>query len=253
MAEEPRPNALTNVDIDAVEIGDRYRRLRGSMIDNVREAIAIGERLIAKRNSLNHGEWLPWLEAHTEMLGFSDRTANAMMRAAKLVSKSATAADLDSDTALKISRLMWSHPEDRAAPKQRHERVASRTEIEIEIEIEIERVHLNTRIKELEQENEELRSRAPSEPSETEIAQSSSEIAESNSEESDNIEVHTVKLILQATAALTTLSRSPIQDVQAVTKAIIAFQSAVTKLHRAERQRRAKARTATAKDDDEPG
>ncbi|MEY4967242.1 MAG: hypothetical protein RL274_2825 [Pseudomonadota bacterium] len=56
----------------------------------VRHGIRAGEDLVEAKALLTHGASLPWLTAYA---GFSERTAQAYMRVAKL-SKSASVADL---------------------------------------------------------------------------------------------------------------------------------------------------------------
>jgi hypothetical protein len=56
------------------------------------------------RSVTAHGEWLPWLKANAEVLGFNtDRTARMLMRAAKRK----LASDFDAAEAVEISRLIW--------------------------------------------------------------------------------------------------------------------------------------------------
>jgi hypothetical protein len=93
-------------DVDAVEIGNLYRKGGASMIDSVRYRIKAGHRLIAKRDSLNRGEWLPWLQANAEMLGFGVSAANKLMKAA---SKFVAGYEFDEATALQASRQIWGH------------------------------------------------------------------------------------------------------------------------------------------------
>ena len=59
---------------DAVEIGQLYRNARSSVVDSVRYLIKRGVELTEKNKSLDHGEWLPWLEANADVLGFDNRT-----------------------------------------------------------------------------------------------------------------------------------------------------------------------------------
>ena len=50
------------------------------MVDSVKYLVEAGQRLIAKKETFKHGEWLPWLEANTDMLGFeTQRTAQKLM------------------------------------------------------------------------------------------------------------------------------------------------------------------------------
>src|SRR3954462_10063190 len=71
------------LDRDAAAIGDLYRCHKKSLRDSVRYAVECGRRLLAKKDSLEHGEWLPWLAANADVLGFeSRRTATRLMREA---------------------------------------------------------------------------------------------------------------------------------------------------------------------------
>jgi hypothetical protein len=95
------------VDRDAIEIGEFYEAARNSIIDSVRHAAEAGRRLAEKKASLKHGEWLPWLEANAEVLGFgSDRTAQRLIGLANPTLTS----DLDiisCKEAVNISRKLW--------------------------------------------------------------------------------------------------------------------------------------------------
>jgi len=70
---------LPPCDSDAIQIGDLYRKGKSSMVDSVRYLVEAGQRLVAKKDSLRHGEWLPWLEANADALGFGERTARLLM------------------------------------------------------------------------------------------------------------------------------------------------------------------------------
>lgn len=94
-------------DGDAIEIGDLYRKGKSSMIDSVRYLVEAGQRLIAKKNTLRHGEWLPWLGANADALAFdTPRTAQPLMRGAE---KAKPASHLDEDAALQLNREIWGH------------------------------------------------------------------------------------------------------------------------------------------------
>jgi hypothetical protein len=77
---------VTNLDVSPEAIGGLFRKANGSLLE-------CGQRLLAKRIPMHHGEWLPWLEVNEEILGFGDRTAQLLMKAAnesgKGISKSA--------------------------------------------------------------------------------------------------------------------------------------------------------------------
>ncbi len=70
---------LPRGDRDAAEIGDLYRRAGATMVESVRYALACGERLAAKKASLPHGAWLPWLEENADVLGFKTRRTAARL------------------------------------------------------------------------------------------------------------------------------------------------------------------------------
>src|SRR5262249_14340165 len=92
---------------DAIQIGDLYRKGKSSMVDSVRYLIEAGQRLVAKRDSLKHGEWLPWLEANADVLGFdTPRTAQRLMG---IAANATLASHLDEDTALQLNRQIWGH------------------------------------------------------------------------------------------------------------------------------------------------
>jgi phage N-6-adenine-methyltransferase len=95
------------VDQEAIEIGILYERSRKSLSDSVRCLIEAGHRLKSKKDSLLHGEWLPWLKANADALGFDSRqTAHKLIQAADKCPPSAT---FEASEAVKISRGMWGH------------------------------------------------------------------------------------------------------------------------------------------------
>ena len=95
------------VDEEAIEIGDLDRRGRASFVDSVRCLIEAGHRLTAKKNKSPHGEWLPWLAANADALGFEiPRTAQHLMVVA---SKYDAGVAFEQSEAVVISRLIWGH------------------------------------------------------------------------------------------------------------------------------------------------
>lgn len=142
-----------NTDPDATEIGELYSRARGSMVDAVRQAVACGEKLIAKKKTFAHGHWNQWLQANAEILGFGERTARMLMKAA---SNRQLASDLDNATALAISRKIWGHTQSQEPKESKPERIPfadpmSRSEQQRVIE------QLTARITELDEEIDALR------------------------------------------------------------------------------------------------
>jgi ParB family chromosome partitioning protein len=93
-------------DDDAAEIGHLYRRARSSIVDSVRYWIEAGQRLAKKKAELAHGEWLPWLAANEDTLGFKERTAQLLIRGAERANTKLTA-DLSETEFLQINRIIW--------------------------------------------------------------------------------------------------------------------------------------------------
>ncbi len=96
------------VDGDAIAIGEIYGRIRLSFIESVEAQIECGHRLAEKKAKLAHGMWQRWFDANADALGFGERTARMLMKAAA-VAKRKPASVLDMSDAFKISRQMWGH------------------------------------------------------------------------------------------------------------------------------------------------
>ncbi len=94
------------VDNDAIEIGQLYQKAGRSLVDSVSYLIECGQRLTEKKATMKHGQWLPWLESNTGVLGFeTDRTAQRLMKVA--AANPTLASDLGTSEALRISRQTW--------------------------------------------------------------------------------------------------------------------------------------------------
>ena len=100
-----RVTELEIVDNDAIRIGDLYLQARNSFVGSVQRLIECGQALISKRETLEHGQWLPWLAANEQILGFKERAARRMIEAANR----SPATDLNEKDALQISRQIWGH------------------------------------------------------------------------------------------------------------------------------------------------
>jgi hypothetical protein len=108
-------NEIVKQDDDAREIGDLYRRARGCAVKGVRYAIQAGSRLTDKKKSLAHGQWLPWLEANADVLGFdTPRTAQRLITAASKYD-----VDVAFDEAPLISREIWGNTQRKLPKPQR--------------------------------------------------------------------------------------------------------------------------------------
>jgi hypothetical protein len=115
---------MLQVDVDAADIGRLFAEGEADkaeadrrIVSAVLKHLECGQRLTEKQDSLLHGQWLPWLQANLDILGFAppgpnqaintERTAQRLMKASKANPSPAT--DLSVEQALKISRPMWGH------------------------------------------------------------------------------------------------------------------------------------------------
>jgi len=80
--------------------------------------IEAGRKLIDKKDSLNHGEWLPWLKDNEDALGFKgERMAQRLMGVAKKYDASVVFTEGE---ASQISKSLWGHkPKASTSKKQR--------------------------------------------------------------------------------------------------------------------------------------
>jgi hypothetical protein len=93
-------------DQDAVAIGSLYRKGREAILDSVRYNLQAGRKLIQKQASMPHGEWVPWLRANADLLGFKHRTtASRLMKAAAV--NDASTHHLTEAEAIQINRKLW--------------------------------------------------------------------------------------------------------------------------------------------------
>jgi N6-adenosine-specific RNA methylase IME4 len=94
------------LDQDAAEIGRLYGQYRKGIVDAVVYWGEAGQRLAAKKSELGHGQWLPWLAANAEVLGFGERTAQLLIKGAKANPK-LDFGNLTEATALALNRQIW--------------------------------------------------------------------------------------------------------------------------------------------------
>jgi hypothetical protein len=100
---------LTTIDRDAAEIAELYRQGKISLVNSVQYFIGCGKRLQAKKDSLSHGEWLPWLADNAEVLKFD--TARTAQRLMKLAANTTSNVAFDEASALAVSRQLWGNDE----------------------------------------------------------------------------------------------------------------------------------------------
>ncbi len=93
-------------DQDAVAIGTLYRKGRAAILKSVRYNLQAGRKLNKKKDSMPHGEWVPWLRANADLLGFKHRTtASRLMKAA--AANDASTHHLTEFEAMQINRKLW--------------------------------------------------------------------------------------------------------------------------------------------------
>jgi hypothetical protein len=92
----------------AAAIGSLFEKARGSHVNSVKYLIDCGGALTAAKEAIPRGDWVFWLKDHQAQLGFTEDTAQRMMRAAKL-SKNHASVVLSDEEAVKISRVIWNH------------------------------------------------------------------------------------------------------------------------------------------------
>lgn len=92
-------------DSDAVKIGELYAKARRSVTDSLRFAIEAGRELRIKKASMSRGEWLPWLKANADALGFETRITSA--RLMKLAEECIVDDTFDEAQAAKWMSWLW--------------------------------------------------------------------------------------------------------------------------------------------------
>jgi hypothetical protein len=93
-------------DQAAVEIGTLYRKGREAILESVDYNLQAGRKLIEKKGSMPHGEWVTWLQANADVLGFTHRTtASRLMKAA--AANDASTHPLNEAEAIRITRKLW--------------------------------------------------------------------------------------------------------------------------------------------------
>lgn len=95
------------LDADALKIADSFRRYVDHTRQSVVACIETGRLLIAKKAIEPRGKWLLWLQANANVLGFSDRTANLLMKAARKYPQLTADTPLDPAQACEINRDIW--------------------------------------------------------------------------------------------------------------------------------------------------
>lgn len=93
------------LDSDASEIGRLYQLARTSLFNSVRHYAECGQKLIAKKEQLKHGEWMPWLTANADALGMN--ITSTPQRLMQLARDSASTQNLNEITAITINRKLW--------------------------------------------------------------------------------------------------------------------------------------------------
>jgi hypothetical protein len=94
-------------DQDAVVIGSLYRKGRAAILDSLKYYLKAGQKLIQKKDSMRHGEWVPWLQANTDVLGFKHRTTASRLMKAAGANDASTHHLNNEEKAIQIDRKLW--------------------------------------------------------------------------------------------------------------------------------------------------
>ncbi len=73
------------ISIDAAsQINTLYLQAKGTLVDGLKYYIECGIKLKAVKDSMQHGEWIPWLKENKGVLGFGEKTAPRLIKAANI-------------------------------------------------------------------------------------------------------------------------------------------------------------------------
>jgi hypothetical protein len=127
----PRPRVRSQVanqseqraDEDAVAIGVLYRKGQEAIRDSIKYHLQAGRKLIQKKESMPHGEWVRWLQANAVTLGFKHRTtASRLMKVA--AANDALTHPLNEAEAIRINRRLWGNLAAVTVPKAEFNEIA---------------------------------------------------------------------------------------------------------------------------------
>jgi hypothetical protein len=110
----------------AVRINEAHDQVSASARSTIEAAMEAGRLLIQAKDQVGHGGWLPWLKANTSV---SERTAQAYMKLARDLPKSAVTADLTLDGALKLLVAPEADPKRRDAHRSAASPRSSKVEV----------------------------------------------------------------------------------------------------------------------------
>ena len=129
-----RPRARSQVDSqsgqradeDAFAIGTMYRKGQKAIRDSIKYHVQAGLKLIQKKHSMPHGEWVRWLRVNADTLGFKHRTtASRLMKAA--AANDALTHGLSEAEAIQINRRLWGNLIAATAPEEESKQVESKS------------------------------------------------------------------------------------------------------------------------------
>src|SRR5262245_33521073 len=107
------PELLPPIDVEAVKIGELYRKAKSSIVDSMRYSVQCGLRLKAKKKAVGHGNWLRWLADNASVLQFeTERTAERLIKIAGVEGAKAIIdvnVEYDETKALELNRLLWAN------------------------------------------------------------------------------------------------------------------------------------------------
>jgi hypothetical protein len=110
----------------AARINEAHDRASAFAQSAIEAAMKVGHLLIQAKAEVGHGRWLSWLMTNTSV---SERTAQAYMKLARDLPKSAVTADLTLDGALKLLSAPKADPKRPAAPRSAASPKSSKVEV----------------------------------------------------------------------------------------------------------------------------
>jgi hypothetical protein len=94
---------------EVLAMSELYKKAQSSFVESVRYYVELGVLLTAKKKQSKHREWLPWLAANEQVLGFGRRQAQRFIQAYKTSTSllKDPSDPLDEQSAALISDKIW--------------------------------------------------------------------------------------------------------------------------------------------------
>ncbi len=103
-------------ELTANAIGEPFKRAHSSHRDSVQCLLEAGQQLRDTKRGMSHGDWIEWVQANRETLGFGLRTAQRLLNAAKATATT----HLNDEDAAELNRRIWGNlSSEPSAPRER--------------------------------------------------------------------------------------------------------------------------------------